>query len=209
METYIFDNKDLLKLKENEYRKVRGDGFGVVFQNSTSTLNHSRKFIHQFIEVVLAHRKASKEQIEKEAIEMLEKLELRDPKRILNSYPFELSGGMNQRVSIALAMINKPKLLLADEPTSALDVSVEYKIINELLRINKLFNISILIITHNMGVAKNLCHKVGVMYKGSIIEEGNSKEVLENPQSEYTKTLLEAIPRLGGEVPRFNLKRIS
>ena len=193
----VFNGEDMAHMSAEELRKMMGSKIGVVFQNPGSTLNPIRKIGIQFVEAMQSHVKISKKDALKEAEHMLEKVNLKDCKCILNSYPFELSGGMKQRVAIALAMIMKPELLVADEPTSALDVTVQKQVVDEMMKLRDEFQTSILIVTHSMGVVSYMVDKVAVMYAGKIIEYGEKQAVLERPMHPYTKALMNAIPKLG------------
>lgn len=198
----IFDGSDITDIKSRELRNIMGSSIGVVFQNAGSSLNPLRKIGTQFVETLKSNIKISRKDALKQALSMLEKMNLHDCECILNSYPFELSGGMKQRVSIALAMIMKPQLLAADEPTSALDVTVQKQVIDEMMRLRDEFNTSILIVTHSMGVVSYMVDKIAVMYGGRIVEYGDKKSILEKPMHPYTKALISAIPKLDGVLPQ-------
>lgn len=198
----IFNGEDMTQMRPEKLRKIMGSKIGVVFQNPGSTLNPIRKIGTQFVEAMQSHVKISKKDALKEAECMLEKVNLNDCKCILNSYPFELSGGMKQRVAIALAMIMKPELLVADEPTSALDVTVQKQVVDEMMKLRDEFQTSILIVTHSMGVVSYMVDKIAVMYAGKIIEYGEKQAILENPIHPYTKALMNAIPKLGKEMTK-------
>lgn len=196
-----FYNKSLLRMSSKELRELKGNEIGVVFQNPGTTLNPIRKIGKQFVEVLKSHTKISKKEALKRAEIMLEKVNLKNAKCILNSYPFELSGGMKQRVAIALAMILEPELLVADEPTSALDVTVQAQVVKEMMNLRDKFNTSIIIVTHSMGVISYIADKVAVMYCGSIVEYGNKESILKNPKHPYTEALINSIPKLDGKLP--------
>lgn len=198
----IFNEEDLTHMTAKKMRKLMGRKIGVVFQNPGSTLNPIRKIGTQFIETMQSHTNISKKDALKESEYMLENMGLNDCKCILNSYPFELSGGMKQRVAIALAMIMKPELLVADEPTSALDVTVQKQVVDEMMRLRDEFQTSILMVTHSMGVVSYMADKVAVMYAGKIIEYGKKQAVLENPMHPYTKALMNAVPKLGKDMTK-------
>lgn len=197
----LFNEGSILSISPKEIRKLRGNKIGIVFQNPTSTLNPIRKIGKQFTEVLKSHTKISKKEALKRAEIMLEKVNLKDVECILNSYPFELSGGMNQRVAIALAMIMEPELLIADEPTSALDVTIQAQVIKEMMNLRDNFNTSIIIVTHSMGVISHMVDKVAVMYSGEIVEYGDKESILKNPKHPYTEALIKSIPKLNGELP--------
>jgi len=183
----IFNGKSLLNLSNNEWRELRG------------TVNPIRKIGSQYIEYINAHTNLSKAEAEKKALFMLEKVRLPEVKNIMNSYPYELSGGMKQRVGIAMALTFEPELILADEPTSALDVTTQAQIVKQMMEIRDEFHTGIIIVTHNMGVAAYMADKIGVMANGIAVDSGTREEVINNPKSEYTKKLLKAIPEMDGE----------
>ena len=198
----LFDGIDLFDLSEGEMKKIRGRGIGIVFQNPASTFNPVIKIGKQFIEAINVHKKMNKKQCIKECAELMKKLNLNDAECILDSYTFELSGGMNQRTAIALAMIMKPKLLICDEPTSALDVTVQAQVVKELKGLRDDFNTSMIVVAHSMGVICNMADKVAVMYAGKIIEYGKCGEILNNPLHPYTKALINAVPVMNGDLPK-------
>ena len=173
-----------------------GKDIGMIFQDPNSTMDPIKIIEKQFIEYILEHNNMSKKEAIELAKEYLLKLNLTDVDRVLKSYPFELSGGMKQRVAIAMAMAQSPRLLLADEPTSALDVTVQAQVIKELKRIRENFKTAIILVTHNMGVASYISDKIAVMKNGEIIEFGDKEQIIKNPQKEYTKSLLNAIINL-------------
>lgn len=197
-----FEGKDLTSLSLNDYRKIRGSKISMIFQNPTEYFNPTRKIGKQFIETIRSHKEVSKQDIQKKSIETFKFLGLNDSKKVWDSYPFELSGGMNQRVAIALSIMLEPNLLLADEPTSALDVTVQAQVVKELLKLREKLNTSIILVTHNIGVVSYMADNIGVMYGGRIIEYGASKEVINNPKHPYTKMLISSIPIINGEMPK-------
>lgn len=195
-----YKEEDLLNLKAKDRQKIFGSEIGTVFQNSSFSLVPTRRISRQFEETVLSKKKMTKVEIKKKAIETFNLLRLENPEHIYHAYPFELSGGMQQRVALALALVLEPKLLLCDEPTSALDVRIEYELVKELARLRKEKNLAILIITHNLALARELADKIMVMYGGRIMEYRKSSEIVENPKHPYTSTLIKAIPKLLGQV---------
>ena len=196
-----FEGKDLASLSLKDYRKIKGKEISMIFQNPTEYFNPTRKISKQFIETIRSHNDISKQEIQKKSINTFKFLGLQDGKKIWNSYPFELSGGMNQRVAIALSIMLEPKILLADEPTSALDVTVQAQVVKELLKLRQKLNTSIILVTHNIGVASYMSHNIGVMYGGRIIEYGESEELINNPKHPYTKMLINSVPVINGNIP--------
>lgn len=196
-----FEGKDLASLSLKDYRKIKGKEISMIFQNPTEYFNPTRKISKQFIEAIRSHNDISKQEIQKKSINTFKFLGLQDGKKIWNSYPFELSGGMNQRVAIALSIMLEPKILLADEPTSALDVTVQAQVVKELLKLRQKLNTSIILVTHNIGVASYMSDNIGVMYGGRIIEYGESEELINNPKHPYTKMLINSVPVINGNIP--------
>lgn len=191
-----YKGMDLPDLKPGEMRKLCGPELGMIFQTAGSSFCPIRTVRAQLYEFMTEHKKIKADVFENQAEELLAKFGFEDPKRVLDSYPFELSGGMQQRVGIAAAMFLNPKILMADEPTSALDVTVQKQVIEEMLMVRKTFGTSILLVTHNMGVIRAMADKVLVLHEGEIMEYGVTEEVFEQPQSAYTKKLLAAVPKL-------------
>lgn len=191
-----YEEKKLLDLNEKELRKICGSEIGMIFQNAGSSFCPIRTVGEQLLEEMKEHRKIKKAEFEDEAAEMFVKFGFQDPKRILKSYPFELSGGMQQRVGVAAAMLLKPKILLADEPTSALDVSIQKQVVEQMKMIREQYGTTILIVTHNIGVIRAMADSMLVLKDGKMKEYGKTQEVLSHPQSDYTKRLLAAIPVL-------------
>lgn len=191
--------QNLIQLSEKEWCEVHGNKMGYIFQNLEQSLSPLAKIGKQFVECQNMHAKTagkkSKKEILEDAEELLKELRFENPQRVLKSYPFELSGGMCQRVAIALAIMNQPSLLLADEPTSALDVASQDMTIETLLALRKKTDLSILLVTHNMEVARRLADEIGVMYQGRIIESGLPEEIWNDPKEDYTKKLIAAIPQ--------------
>lgn len=197
-----FEGKDLTSLSLKDYRKIKGSKISMIFQNPTEYFNPTRKIGKQFIETIRSHKDISKQDIQKKSIETFKFLGLNDGQKVWNSYPFELSGGMNQRVAIALSIMLEPEILLADEPTSALDVTVQAQVVKELLKLREKLNTSIILVTHNIGVVSYMADNIGVMYGGRIVEYGESKEVINNPKHPYTKMLISSVPVINGEIPK-------
>lgn len=191
--------QNLIQLSEKEWCEVHGNKMGYIFQNPEQSLSPLAKIGKQFVECQNMHAKTagkkSKKEILEDAEELLKELRFENPQRVLKSYPFELSGGMCQRVAIALAIMNQPSLLLADEPTSALDVASQDMTIETLLALRKKTDLSILLVTHNMEVARRLADEIGVMYQGRIIESDLPEEIWNDPKEDYTKKLIAAIPQ--------------
>ena len=199
----LFRGKDLQQLAPRQMRSIRGSEIGVVFQEPGASLDPNRKIHKQFYDALHAHdRSVTKVGARQKAAALLQSMGFRDPERILESCPVQLSGGMNQRVAIAAAMALEPAILLADEPTSALDVTVQAQVIQEFLNLRARFGTSILLITHNMGVAAKLADQVAVMYGGRIVEYGPRDAVLHHPAHPYTRALLAAVPHLDGRLPK-------
>ena len=184
-----YQGKNLPDLKPAEIRKLCGPDFGMIFCPI-------RTVGAQLFESVREHEEMTKDQFVKRASEVFEKIGFQDPVRILKSYPFELSGGMQQRVGIASAMLLRPAILMADEPTSALDVHVQKQVVEEMLLLRKEFGVSIIIVTHNIGVVGAMADNVLVMEKGRAVEYGPTKKIIDTPETDYTKTLMAAVPRL-------------
>lgn len=192
----LFHGKDLTKLTEEQLRKIRGKEIAMIFQDAGAYLNPRLKIGSQYLETILAHQSISKMEAKELAENMLLKMKLADPERIMKSYPFQLSGGMKQRVAIAMAMSMEPKLLLADEPTSALDVTVQAQVVQEMMTLRDELGTSIIIVTHNMGVASRMADYIAVMCEGELMEFGTRDQVIEAPKSDYTKMLLSVVPEL-------------
>ena len=185
----VFQGVNLCQLNKKQYRELRGSRIAMVFQQPESSLDPTQTIYRQFYEAMNVHRKVNVQEAEQTAKSLLGMLGFREPETILSKYPFELSGGMNQRVAIALAMILNPQLLLADEPTSALDVTVQAQCVKEMMDLRQHLGTTIIIVTHNMGVVSHMADKVAVMYAGSIVEYGSKADVFNHPKHRYTKAL--------------------
>ena len=191
-----YKGKDLPDLSEKELRKLNGPEISMIFQSAGSSFCPIRTVSAQLFESMTEHERLSKREFHRRAAELLQKIGFRDGERILDSYPFELSGGMQQRVGIAAAMLLNPSVLLADEPTSALDVSVQKQVVEEMLLVRRTFGTAIVLVTHNIGVVGAMADRVLVMKNGRTVEYGETRQVLEHPREEYTRTLMSAVPRL-------------
>lgn len=191
-----FQGRPILDLPLEEKRKLRGSQMAMIFQNAGASMCPIRTIGRQFDEMLTQHGRRDKKKNREEILSLLKSLHFPDGNRILKSYPFELSGGMNQRVGIALAMILQPRILFADEPTSALDVTVQAEVAGELLKIRERYGTSIVIVSHNIALLEHLSDKLIIMKDGEIIESGATKEVIKNPRKEYTRSMLAAVPRL-------------
>ena len=195
----LFNNRNILNLSQNEYKKIRGNNIAIIFQDPIAALNPVFKIKDQFYEVNSINNNISKKDSFINTCKALEKVSITDPERILESYPFQLSGGLAQRVVITMAMINKPDLLLADEPSTALDVTIQNQALDLMDELTRETNTAVLLITHNMGVVRKFAEKVYVIYRGVIVEEGTKEQLFKNPGHPYTKALLESIPKLSGD----------
>lgn len=201
----IFNNKNIIDLPQSEFKKIRGNNISIIFQDPIAALNPVFKIKEQFYEVNLNKSHFTKKNSFLRAAAALEKVSIRDPERVLESYPFQLSGGLAQRVVITMAMINKPQLLLADEPSTALDVTIQNQALDLMNDLTKETNTAVLLITHNMGVVRKFAEKVYVIYRGVIVEEGTKDQIFSNPGHPYTKALLSSIPKLNSnQLPRFD-----
>ena len=197
-----YKGKNLPDLKPSEIRKLCGPDLAMIFQSAGASFCPIRTVGAQLYESVIEHEKISKEAFTDRASEILGKIGFPDPPRVLKSFPFELSGGMQQRVGIASAMLLRPAILMADEPTSALDVHVQKQVVEEMLLMRREFGVSIIIVTHNIGVVGAMADNVLVMQNGRAVEYGETDKILNHPETAYTKTLMAAVPRLerGGAV---------
>lgn len=195
-DSLVYMGRNLLEFSADERRKMRGKEFAMIFQDPMTALNPLLKVGKQLEEVILRHSKCSKEEAKKKAVEMLGKVGIPTPEQRVKQYPHEFSGGMRQRVLIAMALACEPKLLIADEPTTALDVTIQAQILDLLKELKEEYQTSIVLITHDMGVVATVCSKIAIMYGGLIMETGTADEIFYNPKHPYTKALLRAIPSL-------------
>ncbi len=191
-----FKNKDLPDLSEREMRKIRGAEIGMIFQDAEASFCPMRTLGEQIYESLSAHMKITRAQAREKALALFETLQFQNGQRIWSSYPFELSGGMNQRAGIATAMLMNPPVLLADEPTSALDMAVQKQVVEEMLRLRELLGTAIVLVTHDLGVASAMADTILVLKDGRVMEYGPARQILQTPQNEYTRKLLAAVPRL-------------
>jgi len=189
-----FDGKNLLDINSEEFRQIRGKEISLIAQNPMASFHPIRKIGSQLKDLIRSHPDISYEQAQEEMITIMEKINLKDCKKILNSYAFELSGGMAQRVSIAMAMVLHPKLLLADEPTSALDVISQKQVVEEMMKIRDEYNTAILIVSHNMGVISSMADHIVVMHNGVVVEAGNKNDIVKHHLHPYTINLFNSIP---------------
>ena len=191
-----YKGKNLPELSASELRRLNGPELGMIFQNAGSAFCPIRTVGAQLYESVTEHEAISRAEFRSRVMELLQKIGFENGQRILDSYPFELSGGMQQRVGIAAAMLLNPSILLADEPTSALDVSIQKQVVEEMLLVRKTFGTAIVLVTHNIGVIGAMADKVLVMKNGEMVEYGEARQVLDAPRGAYTRTLMSAVPRL-------------
>lgn len=192
----LFDGLDLLTCERSKLRKIQGNEISMIFQEPMTSLNPVKRIGWQIEESLRIHTEFNKEERYQKAIEMMKEVELPDPERLYRQYPHELSGGMRQRVMIAAAMICNPRILIADEPTTALDVTIQAQIVELLKRMNREKQTSILFISHDLSLVKQLCERVLVMKGGYIVETGLTQEVFAHPKEEYTQRLIAAIPKV-------------
>ena len=195
----LFEGKSLLENTAEEWRNLRGTDMSMIFQDSGAMLNPIRKIGSVFVEYIRTHEKISRKAAWEKGREMLEQMRLPSSDNIMKSYPFQLSGGMRQRVGIAMAMTFQPKLLLADEPTSALDVTTQAQIVRQMMELREEWGTSIIMVTHNLGAAAYMSDQILVMKEGQIADTGSRDQILKGGRSIYTQELLEAVPSLGGE----------
>lgn len=191
------EGRDLLKLSEAEMRRVRGNDISMIFQEPMTSLNPVLTVGTQLTEVLRLHRGMSREQANERSIAMLKSVNIAMPEQRMNEYPHQLSGGMRQRVMIAMALSCNPKLLIADEPTTALDVTIQAQILDLMARLGSDTGTSIVLITHDLGVVSEICSRALIFYCGKVVEEGTSEQLLSNPLHPYTRGLLDSLPKAG------------
>ena len=197
--TIRFNGHEIEKMTEKEMRAIRGNEVSIIFQDPMTSLNPVYTIGDQITEVILLHTSKTKQEARERAKELLELVGINEPEKRLKQYPHELSGGMRQRVMIAIALACEPKLLIADEPTTALDVTIQAQILDLMQDLRKKLGMSIIMITHDLGVVASMCEKIAVMYAGHIVEYGTADEIFYNPKHEYTKGLIKSIPKLNAE----------
>ena len=193
----LFEGRDLTKLDDEERRKMRGEKISMIFQEPMTSLNPVMKIGDQITECILMHNNISKQEAWDKAVEMLKMTGVPRVERMMKEYPFQLSGGQRQRVMIAMALVCKPKILIADEPTTALDVTIQAQILDLMENLKQKTGTSILFITHDLGVVAEVCDDVVVMYSGRVVEKGDVRSIFASPSHPYTKGLLASIPKLG------------
>ncbi len=198
----LFRGKDIVKMSEKEMREMRGSKISIIFQDPMTSLNPTFTIGNQLMEAIQLHTNRSKSEARERAIEMLKKVGLNEPEKRISQYPHELSGGMRQRVMIAMALACEPDILIADEPTTALDVTIQAQILELMQELQKELGMAIIIITHDLGVIADMCDEIIVMYGGRTCERGTADEIFYNPCHEYTKGLLHSIPSIVGKKER-------
>lgn len=192
----MFEGKSILDKTNKEMEQIRGNEISMIFQDPMTSLNPTMRIGDQIVEGLIKHTNITREEAKKKAIQMLEFVSVPQPEKRVKQYPHEFSGGMRQRVMIALAMVCRPKLLIADEPTTALDVTVQAQILDLMKDLQNQFDTSIIIITHDLGVVADIADRIVVMYAGQIVEEGTTDKIFYETNHPYTKRLLESVPRL-------------
>ncbi|WP_448521563.1 ABC transporter ATP-binding protein [Pseudothermotoga sp.] len=200
-----FDNQEISSFDEEKMREIRGKKIAMIFQEPMTSLNPTFTIGEQLCDVLMTHEKIEKKQAIEKILEVFKLVRMQDPEALLNKYPHQLSGGMRQRVMIAMALLCNPKLLIADEATTALDVTIQAQILGLIKRMNEQLKLSVLIITHNFGIVAQICDKVAVMYAGYVVEIADIKEIFARPRHPYTRGLLSAIPPIDRKVERLKI----
>ena len=194
-----FDGQELVGIGEKGMKKIRGNKISIIFQDPMTSLNPTYTIGKQLMEAIMLHTPRNKQQARERAIEMLRLVNINEPEKRMKQYPFEFSGGMRQRIMIAMALACEPDILIADEPTTALDVTIQAQILELMQKLQKELGMAIIMITHDLGVVAQMCDEVIVMYAGSICEQGTADEIFYNPKHEYTKGLMRSIPTVGND----------
>ena len=195
----MYEGRSLLALNDRQWRELRGHDISMIFQDSGSMMNQTRRIGNSYVEYIRTHEDISQSDAWDKGAKMLERMRLPDPDRIMRSYPFQLSGGQRQRVGIAMGMTYQPRLLLADEPTSALDVTTQAQIVRQMMELRDEYGTSIIIVTHDLGVASYMSDHIVVMKNGAIEDQGGRDHILHESGNAYTRKLLDAVPSLGGK----------
>lgn len=192
----LFQGQDITAMNEREMRKIRGNCISMIFQEPMTSLNPLFTIGHQIVETIREHRKMSKKEARALALEMLKKVGIARAESIIDEYPHQLSGGMRQRVMIAMSITCNPDVLIADEPTTALDVTIQAQILDLIRRLNEERGMAVMMITHDLGVVAEMCHRVAVMYAGKVVEEGSVRDIFKRPLHPYTQGLIQSVPRM-------------
>ena len=194
-----YEGQELVGIGEQGMKKIRGNKISIIFQDPMTSLNPTYTIGHQLMEAILLHTDRNKKQARERAVEMLRLVNINEPEKRMDQYPFEFSGGMRQRIMIAMALACEPDILIADEPTTALDVTIQAQILELMQSLQKELGMAIIMITHDLGVVAQMCDEVIVMYAGSICEQGTADEIFYNPKHEYTKGLIRSIPTIDND----------
>lgn len=195
----LYKGQNLVNLNHRQFQQIKGKEIAYIFQDPMTSLNPTMKIGRQVVEGILSHSRVGRKEAARQAVELLREAGIPNPEKRMEQYPHELSGGMRQRVMIAIAIAMHPKLLVADEPTTALDVTIQAQILETLRELNKKLNMAIIMITHNMGIVAKMAQRVMVMYGGKIVESGDVRTIFHNPGHPYTRSLLSAVPRLDND----------
>ncbi len=200
----LYNGKNIVKLTENEMRGIRGNEIAMIFQEPMTSLNPVYTIGNQIVEAIVLHQKVKPKEARQRAIKMLEKVGLPDPQKRIDEYPHQMSGGMKQRVMIAMALSCNPEILIADEPTTALDVTIQAQILDLLKQLKETEGMSIMLITHDLAVVSEVADEVLVMYASKVVENAGVNDIFNDPKHPYTQGLIKAIPKLGNRVERLN-----